>query len=447
MHKSLIVGLFTIGLFVIGGSAHADGNYDVCDQTPPISAFNIQAAWFTDCASTPTPETLTFYGLEWRPSSLGGGTPATVRMTLFRTSDGAVLGYEDISTASLVLGSSNYTEFTTPVVIPASTTLDIAICNTSGTACNGQGIQSEGQATPTVQNYGVWDFGPEPDDNESTHVIRINSPLLGATTTSPVTVDFDWYQGTPAFANGYRIVFTQTTAGAYLEDRVFFGATVPGTNNDSYTTSLPVSGTWKVEITLLDGSPDIPSAPVQYFTQPSFDGLCPGTATCGNASYFGINYNDNWQTIEFGAPSVTYASTSCALDWSLSFNVGDCAGYLFYPTQTTAIYQSIPATLNTKVPFGYVGQIAGVWEDLQVADGEPPSIEFDFADAPISSSSPLSIGNLVGNVTVFSEETVTHFMPEGWLPLMKTLMGTVLVIAGFTSMYATARFAFSPKHT
>jgi len=231
------------------------------------------------------------------------------------------------------------------------------------------------------------------DGDTRTHVISINDPVLGATTTSPVYVEFDYYQGANSptvpnddTANGYVITATHSLNGAVVRKTVIFPSTpAVGTNRATTTIALTSEGTYTLDVYLIAvDDPDNPNSP-------TFNLISTADA---DPIWFALGAHDNWQTITFGPAYIEYASTSCMLSWSLDFNIADCAGYLFTPTQGTYdLYRSLPAQLDTKFPFVYVNQIGAIRQAL-------------FEASPTASTSlSVDLGGM-GTITLISKDMI-----------------------------------------
>jgi len=191
------------------------------------------------------------------------------------------------------------------------------------------------------------------DGDESTHVISVNSPALYSTTTSPVAVNFTWRQGDSTPSNGYRLNFTNTLTHQFFSSvGSFEDGSAVGNNTESTTTPLTGDGTWKLSVSLLDWSPDVPQAP-QFVIDTSYE------------VWFGLNFNDNVTTVTMGPACEIRDPVVCEISFAGTFDAGECIKYLIIPNQCTAAqtFGQIPSTLATKFPFAYAYGI----NDMRVA--------------------------------------------------------------------------------
>jgi len=208
----------------------------------------------------------------------------------------------------------------------------------------------------TVSGGSYTPLNPSPlgDGNVTTHIVRVNSPVLYSTTTSSVLIDFDYYQSStsPQIANGYRLDFRNslTYESFYLMDVLSDPYTADGVYNFSTTTTISTSGTWSVVVSLIDYSPDIPSAP--YANISSYYPV-----------YFGVNYNDNVTTVVSGPAYQQFSSTTCAVNFLGSFDLGQCVGYLVQPS-AVSLERFNSLTLANSAPFAYAYDIGELRNEL-----------------------------------------------------------------------------------
>jgi len=271
---------------------------------------------------------------------------------------------------------------------------------------------------------------PPPDGNTTTHIIDISRPTLFATTTSPVVVDFGYYQSStsPTYATGYELDFvnTRTYQSKKIKGVLTQTYTVDGVYTQSTTTPLTGDGTWKLTVSLIDWDSSVPNYPVTYIDR-------------SETIWFGLNFNDNVSTITLDAAFGTYASSSCQVNFLGSFSLSDCMGYLFVPSNNLfVIYETIPQTFSTRFPFSYFYSTAATWQSLNASTTEnAPELEWELGDLGIGSTSPM--GNILPNVTVFSASTTEEYFPDGTFELLKTLASIALILGLFTDIFFTTR--------
>jgi len=276
------------------------------------------------------------------------------------------------------------------------------------------------------------------DGSLTTHVIRINSPQEFATTTSPVDINFDIYTSsstTPPL--GYDLNFVNTltyqsfTKKGWLVDSGYTTADLDTVFNVSTSTPLTGDGTWKLSITLWTGGgggplPDPPDTTYGYYY--------PAVVV-----WFGLNFNDNVQTIHFPPATAQYASTSCNVDFLGSFSLSDCVGYLFIPGDNlSAAYQQIPVQLNGRYPFSYISSISNTWNNLSVGpENASPTYLLNYHDLDLGEGTP--IGNFLPNFTAFSASTTKQYFPPGMFDLLMQLAATALYLMFFVHVFFTVR--------
>lgn len=302
---------------------------------------------------------------------------------------------------------------------------DRSFCDTAQGApsnCNGDGVwvaDIDDAAGVNHIGYAMWigsggsiiPVNPPADGVYTTHVIDIVQPSPAySTTTSPVTVEFDYYQAStsPAIATSYVLNFVHTLSGETktLYDNLSTTYTSDGVYSQSTSTSL-TSGTWKVQARLTVANSATPNFPSVYFN-PS----CTSNGPC-DTSYFGIDYNDNVTTVDFGpVVSTQYASTSCNVNFLGTFNMNDCVGYLITPSENVFLpYQSLSTELESRMPFIFAYQILDIRDALYSASS--------------TASSTLSVSTPLGTITFLSQTMIAN-VP--FSPLIKTILTALLYL-------------------
>jgi len=279
----------------------------------------------------------------------------------------------------------------------------------------------------------------QPTENTATRIIEIVSPAAYSTTSSPVPISFDIYSNSASPPVGYTITFVNslnfksTSTSGWLVDSGF--------SSDFYNTVFRVStsapltgdGTWKMSIALWSGGNGGPE-PDPVGTQYVYFG--PSLTT-----WFGLNFNDNTQHVLFPeyATFQGYASTSCALNFSGTFSVSECAAYLFYPSpDTLSAYPSLYALIQEKIPFSYLFSVANTWQGLVASTTlNSPTYSLNLRNLGIGSTTPM--GNLLPNFDGFSSTTVQTYLTPGLLALLKALASAALWLALFADIFFTVR--------
>lgn len=309
------------------------------------------------------------------------------------------------------------------------------------------GAQNTTGTTPSFSDLKFWvridvvDGVPsivnEPPPDLSTHIVAIASPTtyeVTASTTFPV--EFIWRQNYDVErANTYRITYVNYLTYQTVNTPVTWldGGSSAGVYTQYATTTLPSGGTWKMTVSIGDGSADVADAPFYaidtYVDHP-----------------FSVVFEDNVTTTEFGPAYAIYDESSCQLDWSLNFNVSDCAGYLFIPGKNLfAPYVTLRDQLATKFPFSYIFSIASVWESLTVSGETMPANVIEYASTTISVGDT-SFGNPLPNFEFFSEETITTYLPPELLDTFRLLMAAVIWMSTFGYLFNEVRFLLRNKN-
>jgi len=196
----------------------------------------------------------------------------------------------------------------------------------------------------------------------TTGVVRINAPALASTTTSPVSVNFDYtlasstafYDASTSALVGrsdiyqyYRLRFTNPDTGVVYDRYGLLSATsTAGTFNQSTTTALTGDGTWQLVASLAGNNND---------------GLGFFAATRAAQTYFGLNALTNTAVYQQFVPQQqsAYASSSCAISFTGSFDLPQCLGYLVVPStgSSTPLGMLESLSLAHTFPFAYAYQL------------------------------------------------------------------------------------------
>jgi len=380
--KTYFLALIALGVFVSPGNARADTIQDYYTSPDVTSTFPISSDGTGGYSAGS-------YAIDFWAFGIGSTTPQRCASgSSFNTSFGATFWW------------NNCPSWWKSAV--GSTTVAYVIQDSSG-----HGIY---QGTAGGND---WTAYMPADGDLSTHVISISSPVSGEATSSPVFVKFTYQEGTPAPANGYELAFVNTTTGASKTVQGYFsgGGTVGTYTFSTSTTLTDSSGTWSLVVSLIDGSPDVPSAPVAYLDH-------------SDKRYFGMGYNDNYQSVELGPAYATYATSSCSLSWSLDFSVSDCVGYLLTPSpRLYESYNGLAGQMKDRFPFVYVSQMGEVRNELLTAT--------QTATTTVGVDIPW-FGGTTKELTFISKEMIEAVPFAGTI---KTILGYILWILLAEALY------------
>jgi len=266
------------------------------------------------------------------------------------------------------------------------------------------------------------------DGDESTHVINISEPALYSTTTSPVNVTFTWRQGASNPANGYKLNFVNSlTHQSFYSTGSFNDGAATGLNTESTSTPLTGDGTWKLSVSLISWSPDVPGS-YQYHIDTS------------DETWFGLNYNDNVTTVTLGPSCVVRDPSVCEVSFAGTFDLGECVAYLIVPSSCNVIdnYREVPTTLSQRFPFAYIASIANTWSGL-TASTTQNAPEFSYQLASVGLGSTTAMGNILPNVVVFSASTTKQYFPSGTFEALKSIFAIALILGTFSLIFSVSR--------
>jgi len=132
-------------------------------------------------------------------------------------------------------------------------------------------------------------------------------------------------------------------------------------------------------------------------------------------------------TENFGAiaPSTTPQFAQSIINTILGLNDDNATSTL---TGAAGGWTNIPSYFARKVPWGYLFDIASVYDDIATSSSEFSEVAFDFSDSRISTSTR---SWLPGRIVVFSTSTVTYYFNGSALAAANTLLaaaGWVMVL-------------------
>jgi len=238
--------------------------------------------------------------------------------------------------------------------------------------------------------------------------VIVNSPkTTTATTTSPVTINFDAYLcntigedgcndggGYVGTYGGYEITFANQQGTKYEVRRGWFSDTGFGVGdfntvfNVSTSTSIG-DGTWFYNIKLFDGLDSTTQDPIDDLLQASHTGYLPRTAQ--DFGVFSINTIDATALPSISYTFDTYASTTCAINFLGGFSLSDCMGYLFTPNESIRDKQvALQSQVQGTFPFSYAYQIGTVRDRL--------------FNSTTTASTSISVPTPIGEITFLSKE-------------------------------------------
>lgn len=198
---------------------------------------------------------------------------------------------------------------------------------------------------------------PPPDNDFTTHVIVINEPESYdvVASTTPVTVDFDYYYGSQP-ATAYELQFRNQLSGAYYEYRGYLdegGAPLIDSVNNISTSTPAISevGTYTLTVVLLYGPTfDTPTAPRGYYS---------GDKT--RSTVFSVDVEDNTSTVVLGPAVKVLDPALCEINFLGTFSLAGCLEYMFTPSANVfQAYSSLTQLLDTKAPFVFTNQIGDI---------------------------------------------------------------------------------------
>lgn len=276
-----------------------------------------------------------------------------------------------------------------------------------------------------VRTGGVWAGGATTDTGS--RVISVSQPALYSTTTSPVPITYTYVLDGHDPITGLGITAKRQTT---LETKTFYQDlpdTSVGTHVATTSVYLTGDGTYTLSLDLNDYSSSVPGSPTHFVNRPA-------------STVFGLNSNDNVTTVTFGAAYQTqYASSSCQVNFTGSFSLSDCFGYLFVPgTNVFSAYTVLPSQLSTRFPFSYLSSIQNTWAGLTASStANSPTYQFELHDLGIGSTTAL--GNILPNATVFSASTTKQYFPPGIFDLLKSLAAVAIWLGFFADVFFTIR--------
>jgi len=402
--KLFFLPLFALAIFIVPYSVSADTAHPQCDNLNGTQSSQ-RGAELT-CVGATLGENLTLYGIEMQVAVNTG--------TFYVWAGDAVDNSPAVQLVGQVSSGTGYQSyyFDTPIVFTSADRPTVFV-SASSTAPVGAtpNFTTWGYAGPTNSQYQQYYFSPSPDGDDTTHVVEVITPQLFATTTSPVNIEFSYQQSSsnPQIANGYKIDFVHTLTyqsfsitgsldSAYVGDGVYLQST---------TTPIATSGTWKMTVSLIDWSPDVPSYPQSLID-------------AGVPVLFGIDYHDNVQTVVFGPTYQTYASTTCQLNLSGTFDLGQCIGYLTMPT-SASVDRFKQLTLENSFPFAYAYDIG--------------QMRLDLFDSPHAGTTTIAVTVPGFGTITFLSASMISAVP--YASTIKFILGCLIWLMGIEFIYYT----------
>jgi len=129
-----------------------------------------------------------------------------------------------------------------------------------------------------------------------------------------------------------------------------------------------------------------------------------------------LNGTENFGAI---APSTTPQFAQSVINTILGLNDDNATSTL---TGAAGGWTNIPSYFAEKVPWGYLFDIADVYQSLSTTTSDFSEVAFDFSDTRISTGTR---GWLPGRIVVFSTSTVTSYLPTSTMDALNTLAAAV----------------------
>lgn len=236
-----------------------------------------------------------------------------------------------------------------------------------------------------TRTSGIWSVTstvPAGDGVTSSHVIRINAPIIESTvasTTFDIDIDYVIDDDDAYDANGIEVAIENLggAGGIYytrfsVVDLGWDTSKDDIPQNESLSITAPFAGTYKATVRLIHSD--------SFFNTPPYS-FPPGsiqTVDSGKLSYFHVvseDYDLNG-TVSPTTGYAVYPDTSCDIDWVSGFDAGDCVGYLLTPSQDVwGAYAGLDEEIMGRFPFSYMTQLGAIRDSIYGnTDDDPPSI-------------------------------------------------------------------------
>lgn len=277
---------------------------------------------------------------------------------------------------------------------------------------------------------------PAVDDGDPTsHIIRINSPSLYATTTSPISINFDAKVNAndPNSYDGYELSFSNDATGQKFN---YFGL-LPvygfggAFNVATSSVVVPTGSGWTLAISLTSGTETF----LNGGSYPASNGVWTATHfAVGTATYASAS---NFTTPGYQGSGI--ASSTCAISFSGGFSLSDCLGYLFLPTTNgLTIYGGVENQLQQVFPFSYVSSAVNTWNSLVASTtANSPTYSFNYASLGIGSTT--AMGNILPNFQGFGASTTEQYFSTDQWSTLRALIAAVIWLSFGIDAFFTVR--------
>lgn len=272
----------------------------------------------------------------------------------------------------------------------------------TNTSFSGSKTASYNFSVPFTLSNGVPGGGEFGTPGTANLMLAVTEPEAFSTTASTTfDVTIRWQRGTMP-VTGYELRFTHLSSGAVdtytfpLDPEIPQGAIETITE----TVELVDEGTYSLQATLFSGySPTTPTLPkVRQYGDGSL---------LTQFAVVTIDTPFDYDSVP-GYTNPNYSATDCELDWDLNFNVGNCLGYLFSPSNA-AFAQYRTLTLANSFPFSYAYQF--------------PTIKDALYNNASTDDQAITVEILGGELTFLSRSMVAA-VP--FAPLLKEMLSAVM---------------------
>lgn len=264
--------------------------------------------------------------------------------------------------------------------------------------------------------------GVSGDGYDFTHVIRINEPVSYGTTTTTFDVSFDAIINSDdaSSTDGYVLGFLSEDGNyTFFEYLIPTGWVADSPFNIS-TTSTLATGAYHMTVRLVGGMIDALAYGTPLYYGPDGGFTAPGVEFAVSSTTYG--------SVVFPAPATRpyygpqFASTSCAVNFLGTFNLGDCVGYLSQPNaSSTQNFTAVTDNMSRRAPFIYAYQIGQMRNEL-------------FSASSTASSSISVTVDGFGNITFISRDMVNNVPFSNTI---KLILAALIWLLGAQTIYLT----------
>lgn len=139
-----------------------------------------------------------------------------------------------------------------------------------------------------------------------------------------------------------------------------------------------------------------------------------------------LNGSENFGVTDFEPPSLPYGNIDDSnASSTLSLGLGS--------------FINIPAIVGGRFPFNWLVEMGTLLETLE----STTTSEFPLVTLNLSDVSSTTATIFPDDITLFSTSTVTHFLPVGFITILRTLMAAVIWVGFGTNVFFSLKTAFS----